>query len=112
MKKKGWNKIELACTQATLTAMDRGKDTDLKYLRMVINTKEHGSGIKPMEKENSGIQMVIIMRDFGSMTRLTARDFIHLPMVQAISVNGKTICSMVMVKRLGPINHHMKDNTI
>lgn len=65
-----------------------------------------------MVKENSGIQMVIIMRDSGSMTKRTDRDFTHLLMDPVTSVNGKTICSMVMAKKPGPTNHHMKVNTI
>lgn len=65
-----------------------------------------------MVKENSGIQMVIIMRDSGSMTRPTDRDFTHQLMDLVTSVNGKTICSMVMVKKHGPTNHHMKVNII
>lgn len=74
--------------------------------------KVHGSGTKLMEKENSGTQMVITMKDFGSMTKRTAKDFTHLPMVLVTSVSGKTICSMVMEKKHGLINHHMKVNII
>jgi hypothetical protein len=86
------------------------KDTESRYSRTEINMKVHGLGIKLMEKENSGTQMVTTMKDFGSMTKLTGKDFIHLPMVLVISVNGKTICSMGMVKKPGLINHHMKVN--
>ncbi len=112
MKKKGYNKIELLYIQDTLMVMDREKDTESKYSRMEINTKVPGLGTKPMEKENSGTQMAIIMKDFGLMTRLMDRAFTHLRMAQAILVNGKTICRMVMAKKPGPINHHMKAHTI
>ena len=42
LKNHDCHMIELPCTQVTLIVMDRGKAMESRYLRMEINTKEHG----------------------------------------------------------------------
>ena len=66
--------------------------------------KENGNSTEQMEKESFGMQMETSMKGFGKMTRLMARVYIHRQTDRATSVNGKTTCSMVQVKKLGQIS--------
>lgn len=82
-----------------------------KFLKMEIGTKVNGKMIKPMEKENFGMLMVIIMKALGRMTKLMAWDYFEPLMDQHILVSGKMIFNMDKDVKLGQIVHHFKAHT-
>jgi len=77
-----------------------------KYLRMEIDTRESGTMIKLMAKENFGMLMEIIMKENGRMIKRMEKACLELLMDPLILVNGEMIFNMGKVGKLGQIAHH------
>ena len=87
----------------TLTQTTKGGVQVPKCLKMVTSTRENGTMINLMAKENSGIRMVTTTRGFGRTARPMARDFIPQLMAPLLWDSGTMTYSMEKAKRRGRI---------
>lgn len=76
-------------------------DLEFKYGQMVQNMRVNGVIIKPTERENFGMWMVIISKDFGRTIKLMVMVFIFIQMVQNMKVIGRMIFKMDLVLKHG-----------
>ena len=91
------------------TAIERAKA--LKSGRTVANMLATGRMIKPMEKEDSFMLMVMYMKVSGLTTKLKAEELMNIWMELNTSETGKRTDNMVMELKPGQIAQDMKATT-
>ena len=80
----------------------------VKFGQMVRDTKGNGAIIKQMEKENSGMQMVIFMKELGRKIKQMVTVCMFIKMAPDMKVNGKTIYKMELAVKLGVMEANIK----
>ena len=70
--------------------------------KMEPSTRVTGSSIRLVAKENSGMLTAMSLKENGSMIKPMDMEFISIKTEPGMRANGKTIFSMVKVKRFGP----------
>lgn len=75
--------------------------TEYKNGQMEPVTKECGKTARLVEKENSGMWMVIFLKETGWKIRRMVMGFINILMERAIQVIGKMICNMAKGRSTG-----------
>ena len=70
---------------------------------MVLSMKAVGDGIKRMEKESSGMLMVMFLMENGRKIKLTVLVLILMSMVLNMKVSGSTTYSMDKDERFGKL---------
>jgi len=71
-------------------------------------TRVTGATTRHMARVPSGTSMEISTRAAGLMIRPTVTEHTHMPMVQGIKATGRTIYSMAMALRSGPMDPSMR----
>ena len=70
---------------------------------MVLSMKAVGDGIKPMEKESSGMLMAMFLMENGRKIKLTVLVLILMSMVLNMKVSGSTTYNTDKVERFGKL---------
>ena len=78
--------------------------------KTVLNTLANGNLTKPVDKENSGMLMVIFLKGLGLTIKRTDSVFILTKMEQNTKAIGKTICSTGRAKSRGRMALDMKES--
>lgn len=79
-----------------------------KFGRMEQNMKGNGLKVKPMEKENLSMQMVMYIKGNGKMIKQMDMEYILIVMEPNIRDTGEMIYKMEMGNRLGSTKAYMK----
>lgn len=81
--------------------------TEYKNGLMVLNTKDNGKIIEPMEKVNLSISMATFTTENGLTIRPTAMECTIILMVPCTKATGETTSNMARAKNPGPMAQFM-----
>ena len=79
-----------------------------KFGLMEQNMKDNGLKVKPMDRENLSMQMVMYIKENGKMIKLMDMEYILIVMEPNIRDTGEMIYKMDMGNKLGWTEAYMK----